>query len=176
MPVDPEKLKIVLHPNPVLRAKAAPIKEVTDEIRAVAARMLQLSHEAPGLGLAAPQVGLSWRMFIMTPTQEPKDDLVFINPVLSDPSRDLVDYEEGCLSLPKIYGEIRRPKGITIDAINIQGEPFRMTSDDLPARIWQHEFDHLEGVLIIDKMTPLDKMANLRLIKTLEAKAKLKGK
>jgi peptide deformylase len=174
MSLDPKKLKIVIHPHPKLRAVAEPIPEITEEVRAVARRMLQLTREAPGVGLAAPQVGLSWRLFVACPTQDTKDDVVFINPVLSNPGKELVDYEEGCLSLPKVYAEIRRPKQITIEATNLSGEKFELTSDDMPARIWQHEYDHLDGVLIIDKMTPLDRMANLRIIKTLELKAKLK--
>ena len=174
MALDPKKLKIVIHPHPKLRVVAEPIPQITDEVRAVARRMLQICREAPGVGLAAPQVAVSWRLFVACPTQDPKDDVVFINPVLLDPGKELVDYEEGCLSLPKVYAEIRRPKQITIEATNLSGEKFRLTSDDMPARIWQHEYDHLDGIMIIDKMTPLDRMANLRIIKTLELKAKFR--
>ena len=87
MPVDPAKLQIVHYPASVLRAKAKAVPAVNDEVKAVALRMLQLMHEAPGVGLAAPQVGLSWRLFVANATGEPQDDLVFINPTLSEPSR-----------------------------------------------------------------------------------------
>lgn len=169
MAVNANKLKIVNYPHEVLRQKAQPIDAVTDEIRDVANRMLALMHDAPGVGLAAPQVALPWRMFVANSTGDPQDDQVFINPVLSSPSREIEDYEEGCLSLPHIKAEIRRPKAITITAVNLDGESFTLTSDELPARIWQHETDHLDGVLILDRMTADDRRANRRLIKELES-------
>ncbi|MBI1337112.1 MAG: peptide deformylase [Phycisphaera sp.] len=170
MPVNIEQLRIVLYPDPVLRNKASELRGVTHEVCAVAQRMLQLMHEAPGVGLAAPQVGLPWRMFVANARQDgDSEDLVFINPRLIDPSREVGDYEEGCLSLPGINANIRRPLGITIEATDLEGKTFRMTSQTLSARIWQHEYDHLDGVLILDRMTPLDKRANQRLIRELEA-------
>lgn len=168
MPIRPEQLRIVHYPNPALRAKARPIKTVTDEVRAVARRMLELMHEAPGVGLAAPQVALAWRLFVANPTGQPEDDRVFINPVLVAPSKEMTEQEEGCLSLPDIRAMVARPKAITIEAHDLDNQPFNLTSDDLPARIWQHEADHLDGVLIIDRMAPLDKMANRRLLRELE--------
>lgn len=170
MPVDVSKLRIVLYPHPALRAKAKPVPAITDEVRQVAARMLELMHEAPGVGLAAPQVGLSWRLFVAGPTGDPKDDRVFVNPVLLDPGRDLEDYEEGCLSLPDITGEIRRPAKISVEATDLDGKRFRLTSDELPARIWQHETDHLDAILIIDRMPPMDRIANQKAVRELEKK------
>ncbi len=169
--VDPDKLRIVLYPDPVLRQKAEPIDPIDDTVRAVAARMFDLMREARGVGLAAPQVGLPWRMFVANPTGEPDDDHVFINPSLSDLGRDQTSAEEGCLSLPDIRAQIRRPQLVTIEATGLDGGPIRMTSDEFPARVWQHEFDHLEGVLILDKMDRLDRMANRRRIKRLESDA-----
>jgi len=168
MPVDPAKLAILHYPAAVLRVKAKPVPAVSDEVKAVALRMLDLMHEAPGVGLAAPQVGLSWRMFVANATGEPHDDLVFINPTLSEPSRTTDDYEEGCLSLPEIRALIRRPKAITITALDLAGNRFSLTSDELLARIWQHETDHLDGVLILDRMTPGDRTALRRKIRELE--------
>lgn len=178
MAVDIDKLRIVHYPDPILRQKTPPISDVTDEVRAVAVRMLELMHEAPGVGLAAPQVGLPWRMFVANahPEHDRSEDKVFINPVLRDAGRELEDYEEGCLSLPDILAEVRRPKQITIDALDIDGKPFTMTSDTLWARVWQHEFDHLEGVLIIDRMTPLDRTANRRALRELEQEASTTGR
>ena len=168
MPVDLQALRIVHYPDPVLRLKARPVQAVTDEVRAVARRMIELMHQARGVGLAAPQVGLSWRLFVANVTGEPDDDRVYINPVLSHPSRVTGPHEEGCLSIPEVTAEVTRPLSITIEALDEQGRPFTMTSDGLAARAWQHEFDHLQGVLILDRMTPSDRMANKRALRELE--------
>jgi len=169
--VDPDKLRIVLYPASVLREKAQEIPEVTDTVRAVAARMFELMLEAQGVGLAAPQVGLSWRMFVVNATEEDPEPRVFINPTLSEPSGELEPFDEGCLSLPGIRAEVRRPAGVTITATDLNGEAFTLTSDVFPARVWQHEFDHLEGVMIIDKMRLIDRRANQRALRDLEAGA-----
>lgn len=168
MRVAPEKLVIVHYPHQALRQKAQTIPEVTDEVRSVAAKMLDLMHQAPGVGLAAPQVGLPWRLFVANPTGEPDDDRVYINPELINPAGGNAARDEGCLSLPNITVEVTRPDAITIRATNLDGETFEESGDDLLARIWQHEYDHLEGMLIIDKMSPMDRMANKRAIKELE--------
>lgn len=165
---DPAGLRIVYHPDPVLRRVAAPLAGVTDRVREVAGRMVELMHEARGVGLAAPQVGLSWRMFVANPANEPGRDRVFINPVLRDPTPQTTGHEEGCLSLPHVTAEVTRPVGVTIDALDEHGDAFTLSSEDFAARVWQHEFDHLEGVLILDKMTKMDRMANKRAIQELE--------
>lgn len=168
MPVDTASLQIVNYPDPVLRRKAAELDAVTDEVREVAARMIELMHEAGGVGLAAPQVGLSWRMFVANDTGEPGNDRVFINPILHNPGRQTEVREEGCLSIPNVTAEVTRPGSITIQAVDEKGQQVLLTAEGLPARIWQHETDHLDGVLIIDRMTPADKMANRRALRELE--------
>jgi len=168
MPVDPQTLAIVHYPDPVLREKARPIEQVTDEVKAVAQRMIELMHQAPGVGLAAPQVGLNWRMFVANPTGEAGDDRVYINPELSELVGGDAARDEGCLSLPGVTVEVTRPAHATIHATNLDGQTFQDSADDLLARIWQHEYDHLDGVLIIDKMSAMDRMANKRAIKELE--------
>jgi peptide deformylase len=168
MPVDPQTLAIVHYPDPVLREKARPIEQVTDEVKAVAQRMIELMHQAPGVGLAAPQVGLNWRMFVANPTGEAGDDRVYINPELSELVGGDAARDEGCLSLPGVTVEVTRPAHATIRATNLDGQTFQDSADDLLARIWQHEYDHLDGVLIIDKMSAMDRMANKRAIKELE--------
>ena len=167
--VDPATLRIVNYPAPILRQQAERIEKITSETQAVAMGMLALMHEAAGIGLAAPQVGLSWRLFVANPTGDPGDDQIFINPELVAPSRELVDQEEGCLSLPDVRAVIRRPLALTIRALNFDGQPFEFTSDELSARIWQHEYDHLEGILILQRMSAIDRMANRRAIRGLEA-------
>lgn len=168
MPIDPEQLAIVHYPHPVLREKAKPIAEVSDEVKAVAAKMIELMHKAPGVGLAAPQVGLAWRMFVANPSGEPGDDRVYINPELALGKSGNAARDEGCLSLPGVTVEVIRPAEAMIRATNLDGQVFTDSADDLLARIWQHENDHLDGILIIDKMSPMDRMANKRAIKELE--------
>lgn len=163
-----DQIKLVHYPDPVLRTPANPIEKVTDEVRQVAMRMLEIMHEAPGVGLAAPQVGLSWRLFVTNTGGESPVDRVFINPVLSHPSRTIAEYDEGCLSLPGVTVPIRRPKGIAINATDLEGNPVSLVSEELDARVWQHEYDHLEGKLIIDCMTEIDKIANKNALRDLE--------
>lgn len=171
VPVKIDQLRIVYYPDPVLRRKAAPVEQITDEVRDVAERMVQLMHQHRGVGLAAPQVGLSWRMFVANPTGEVEQDRVFINPVLT--LSETVDvYEEGCLSLPGINADVRRPIHAVIEATDLAGETVRLESDDLPARVWQHEMDHLNGVLILDRMSEIDRTASKRAIKELEARVR----
>ena len=172
MPVDPVQLKIVFYPHPVLRRKAQPVPAIDEEVRGVAERMVQLMHEAKGVGLAAPQVGLSWRLFVANPSNEPGDDRVFINPSLEGASPIVDAAEEGCLSIPEVRGEVRRPASISVRATDLEGREFVLSSDELPARVWQHEIDHLDGVLIIDKITPLDRIANKKKLQELEARFK----
>ena len=171
MPLDPDQLQIVHYPAEVLRQKAQPLDQVNDEVRAVARRMIQLMHEAPGVGLAAPQVGLPWRLFVANPSGEAGDDRVYINPTIVKTGGGNVARDEGCLSLPGVTAEVIRPDQATIAALNEQGETFEDSADDLLARIWQHEYDHLDGVLILDRMSPIDRMANKRAVRELEAKA-----
>jgi len=147
--------------------------------------MIELMFEAEGVGLAAPQVGLSWRLFVAhvpigegrtlesdppTATAEP---VVYINPVLSTPVGEIKPYDEGCLSLPDITGEVLRPEHITISAMDLEGKKFTRTAAGLLARCWQHESDHLDGVLIIDRMSQMSRLKNRTAVKKLERGAGL---
>ncbi|MCA9311571.1 MAG: peptide deformylase [Phycisphaerales bacterium] len=183
MSIDPDQLRIVRYPAPCLRSPAEPVGEVDDTVRAVARRMVDLMHEAEGIGLAAPQVNLPWRLFVAdvwAPEEEraARDEdglpwftdgpLVCINPVLSEPSRDLVPLDEGCLSIPGIAGEVRRPSEITLTATDLDGNRFSLRARDLLARCFQHENDHLDGVLIIDRFTYRARLRNQKAIKQME--------
>ncbi len=180
MPTDPASLEIVHYPAPVLRVKGEEIDEINDEVRAVAERMVELMHQAEGIGLAAPQVGLSWRMFVVHVPEDPSEPgepgiatfthapMVYINPRLSDPERDLVPGPEGCLSLPQISGDVPRPSRITITAQDLDGNEFTQRASGLLARCWQHEHDHLDGVLILDRMTRPSRMKNRNAVRDLE--------
>lgn len=179
-PIDVAKLRIVSHPAEVLRRKADPIAEVNDTVRAVAERMIELMDDAEGIGLAAPQIGLSWRMFVVDVPEDDdrsadgpvpsatKDVVVYINPVIVNPLLPLEPYEEGCLSLPGIRGDVIRPTTVTIKAIGLDGKPFEQTATGLLARCWQHEYDHLDGVLIIDRMTQMSRIKNRAAVRSLE--------
>lgn len=176
MDVDPSDLEIVHFPDPVLRARTQEVDPSDPTVRAVAARMIELMHEADGVGLAAPQVGLSWRMFVTNAGDADPVDRVFCNPRLGyaapDGSRSpLESMEEGCLSLPGIHCEVRRPRHASIEAVDLDGNPVSMAAEGFLGRVWQHEFDHLEGALIIDKMGTRDRLANRRAIRELEAAA-----
>jgi peptide deformylase len=183
MSIDVANLRIVNYPDPVLREKAEPIAEVNPEVQRVAERMIHLMREAEGIGLAAPQVGIPWRLFVCDvppaedrpadaePPEATTETLVCINPVLSDFSDDLEPYDEGCLSLPEITGAVRRPTEVTLSATALDGSRFTLRAAGLLARCIQHESDHLDGVLIIDKMQQLSRMKNRRAIKDLEALA-----
>ncbi len=168
MSLDPDALRILHYPAPVLRQRARRIERIDRNVHRVADRMLQLMQEAPGVGLAAPQVGLAWRLFVAGPTTQPEHATVFINPRLAAATRAVADADEGCLSLPEITVNVRRPVGVRIEAINLQGKPFALEGRDLIARIWQHELDHLDGVLIIDRAAQADRIANQRLLRDLE--------
>lgn len=174
MSIDLPSLRIVRYPDAVLRQPAREISEITDEVRRVADRMIELMHDAPGIGLAAPQVGLSWRMFVLHVPEDPDEGRlidcdppeatesprVYINPRLSEYARDLVPWDEGCLSLPGITGEVRRPSQLTVTALDEHARSFSHRAGGLLARCIQHETDHLDGKLIIDRFTPIARMKN----------------
>jgi peptide deformylase len=157
---------IVVHPHPVLRMKAKPVAAIDEFVRELVEDMRRVARELDGAGIAAPQLGESVRIFL-TCAREEEPERVFINPVLEAVGA-VEPYEEGCLSLPDIRGSILRPGVARIRALGLDGEEFELESDGFPARVWQHEFDHLEGVLIIDRMRPIDKLANRRALRDLE--------
>lgn len=168
MPVDPRTLTLLLHPNDMLRQKADSVDPSDSEVHAVARRLMELMVQHEGAGLAAPQVGLPWRIFVTRDPENSDNAIAWINPALEIVTPELITEEEGCLSLPHVLGNVCRPVGIKITGWNVDGEPSQMTSEDHLARVWQHEYDHLEGILIIDKMSAMDRLVNRRAIRTLE--------
>jgi peptide deformylase len=163
----PSKLRIVLFPDPILKKKAVEVTDFNDELRSLARRMFELMREDKGVGLAAPQVGVGLRMFVCNPTGNPEDDRVCVNPRLEDLS-GVESREEGCLSIPGVTVTMRRALRGVLHAVDLEGRPFRIEQSELPARIWQHEIDHLDGRLIIDNMSAEDEMANRRVLKQLK--------
>lgn len=149
-----EKLSIIPYPHPTLRYKSRPIVRVDEDLKATIRKMFDLMYEAKGVGLAANQVGLPLRFFIVNEFADPAKgpERVFINPVLSLP-KGSDKAEEGCLSLPSIYADVVRPKAIRVNAYDITGEEINFEATGLMSRIIQHEMDHLDGVLFIDRLT-----------------------
>ena len=166
--IDIDNLQIVLYPDPILRKVCQPVGRFDDELRRLTTRMLELMHQGRGVGLAAPQVGVPWRLLVCNPTGEPGDDLVCVNPELTDPA-GAEEREEGCLSLPGVAVPVRRGTSVRIRACAAAGNVFQRDGTDLAARVWQHETDHLDGRLIIDYMSEASKIANRRVLKQLQA-------
>ncbi len=162
-----ESMRIVNYPDPVLRKPCAPVEKFDDSLRAIAARMIELMRAAKGVGLAAPQVGVPIRLFVMNTTDDPAQDRILVNPVISE-HEGSVEADEGCLSIPGISVKIRRAARCRLTAQDVFGQPISLEGGDLPARVWQHETDHLNGVLIIDKMGPTDRIATRKTLRALE--------
>ncbi|MSR44984.1 MAG: peptide deformylase [Phycisphaerales bacterium] len=165
---------LVLHPKPVLRCRADPIDSIDSAIETLAAQMIEIMKKEHGIGLAAPQVGVSKRMFVTEGVavdgseEVPSPDRVFINPTILLVDGQLEALEEGCLSLPDIRGSVRRQPHVIIEATGLDGKRFMLESSDLMARCWQHEIDHLDGVLIIDRMSVIDRIVNRKRLRALE--------
>ena len=161
-------LRLVYYPDPVLKRRAVDVEEFGESLAGIVRRMFEVMYANRGVGLAAPQVGLSIRLFVANPTGQPTDEKVYINPALIEMHGSAVN-EEGCLSLPGIYGPINRAERCTIEACDLHGNRFVDRADGLLARIWQHETDHLDGVLIIDRMGQAARIAIRKALRELEA-------
>jgi len=160
-------MRIVLYPDPILRRTAGPVVSIDGELRRVAREMFDTMYGASGVGLAATQVGLLLRLFVLNLTGEPGDELVFINPeMLRESGEQMV--EEGCLSLPGVTGSIRRPVEVVVRGYDLKGKEVEYECRDLCARAVCHEVDHLEGRLIIDRMGPAARLSNRARLKELE--------
>lgn len=149
-------VRIVKYPHPALRHKSKPLRRVDAELRQIIREMFDLMYERNGIGLAANQVELPYRLFVLNLQSDPAardQELVFINPVISQRS-GTVEKEEGCLSFPELYAPVKRSEKITITAYNLAGEEVTYEAGGLLARAAQHEYDHLDGVLFIDRLSP----------------------
>lgn len=162
--------KIVHYPHPALRHKAKPVKAIDKDLHLQIGEMKELMYLAKGLGLAAPQVALPFQLLVMNITgdpNKPENEEVFLNPRIVE-RKGWMEDEEGCLSFPGLYQDIRRSKTIKVQAYNLKGELVEKTVSDLESRAWQHEIDHLNGVLFIDMMGPLAKFAAKTSVKNFE--------
>lgn len=136
--------------DPVLRAVASAVDEVDDGIRRLAQDMIETMYDAPGVGLAAPQIGISRRVFVFDSADGTGAHTV-VNPVMLEAS-DEWEFEEGCLSVPGKYWPIKRPAYVRLRGLNLDGEEIVYEGDELTGRVLQHEFDHLEGTLLVERL------------------------
>jgi peptide deformylase len=171
-------MKIVEYPHPALLAATIPVRQVDKALRLQVGQMFELMYEAGGIGLAANQVALPYRFVIMnidTEKHDPKKEDIFINPVIVSQKGSIED-EEGCLSFPGLYAKVRRAKEVTVEAYDLQGESIRINATGLAARAWQHEIDHLDGKVFVDRFSTISKLAHRNDIKEFERRFRLAQK
>ncbi len=172
--LDVDKCCITRFPAPVLGEPAKPVDKIDDTIAALADKMKDIMVEFKGVGLAGPQAGVGLRIFVASPDGTKENAKVYINPVIT-PSGKVESVEEGCLSLPGIWGKIRRYTKCSIKAKGLDGREFSEEAEGLLARIFQHEFDHLNGTLIADKFSTVAKIGARKKLKELREKYEQKN-
>lgn len=162
-------LKIVTYPDPVLRKKARPVapEEFGPELEALAQKMIELMAQHSGVGLAAPQLGLSLRLIVVSPTGKPEDAEVIVNPEFSNLQGES-ENEEGCLSIPGVRANVHRAASLTLNCQDLAGHRVTADVDDFTAIILQHECDHLDGILFVDRLNTIAKLSCRRGLKNLE--------
>ena len=172
--VDIEKCQITHYPLDVLGQRAEPVEEINDNIRRLADKMIDIMIENKGVGLAAPQAGVALRMFVISLDGTRENAKVYINPSVS-PEGELVSIEEGCLSVPGVYTSIKRYKKCSVVATNLDGKKFSDKGDGLYARALQHEYDHIEGITIVNRMGQAARIVHRRQLKKLTQKQSQNG-
>lgn len=167
-------MKIVLYPAPTLSNPSVPLDKITDEVQKNIREMFRIMYELKGVGLAAAQAGWNVRLFVTNTKKDApaSNEKVYINPEILELSEDRATLHEGCLSLPFVWTSVRRHTGVRIRAQNEKGETFEETLEGLDAQAIQHEMDHLNGMLIIERMSPADFRANSAAIRDLEKRWK----
>jgi peptide deformylase len=162
---------ILIHPDPRLKKPCAPVTEITEEIVILGQDMLETMYAAPGVGLAAPQVGVMKRLFVMDCVKDPElppRPIILINPVILWVSEDLATYDEGCLSIPDQYAEVERPAQVRVRWTGADGVEQEEVFGGLWATCAQHEIDHLDGKLFIDYLGPLKRQMITRKMEKLK--------
>lgn len=149
-----EKLDIVLYPDSGLREKCAPIPEMTDDLDKIIDEMFYTMYDAPGIGLAAPQVALQQRLIVVDVSENKDQPIALLNPEVVQSSGQIT-WEEGCLSIPGIYAKVKRPSDILVRGMNRDGKNIEFEANELLAVCIQHEIDHLNGTLFIDHLSNL---------------------
>jgi peptide deformylase len=156
----------------VLREKAAPVEAVTEEVRALIADMFETMYAEDGVGLAAPQIGISERILVIDTREEGSEPIAFVNPILRQESEETEKAEEGCLSLPGLNDVVERAARVVVDGLDRDGNPQKIEAEGLLSRALQHEIDHIDGILFIDRVSPLKRQMLLKKWK----KAKAEGR
>jgi len=154
-------VQIVKYPHPTLRHQSKPLRRVDGELKKIVREMLDLMYEQNGIGLAANQVDLPYRLLVFNVTGDPAardEEYVLINPVITDRKGSAED-REGCLSFPEIYAPVIRSEKVAVNAYSLSGEELSCQLDGLCARVVQHEADHLDGILFIDRLSPANELA-----------------
>jgi peptide deformylase len=167
--IDIEKCHITHYPAEVLAGRAQPVEKIDDNIRQLVKKMADIMVEHKGVGLAAPQAGVPLRLFIISVDGTKENARVFINPTVT-PIGELDAIDEGCLSVPGVFTKIRRYKKCKVTATGLNGKRFTEEAEGLYARALQHEFDHIEGVTIVNRMGEAAKIAHRRQLKKLAEK------
>ncbi len=180
---DDQNYNVRIYPDPVLRKVAKPVREFDERLATLIDSMIDIMYDSEGIGLAAPQIGVQLRVFVcdVPPSDDRSVDVdpptatdgpvAYINPKITFDPGGVVPGEEGCLSLPDIRGDVVRPPVVTIRAFHPDGTEFTQRGAGLLARCWQHELDHLDGVLIIDKMTQASRLKTKAAVRNLERAA-----
>jgi len=163
-------MQILTLENECLRQKALPVKKIGPEYVRIAGELLDTLHSKDGVGLAGPQVGILERIFAVH--VEGDVPRIFINPSIIQTSQETLKYEEGCLSVPGIYSNVIRPRAVKVQAWNEKGRPFTLEAQGILARVILHEYDHLEGILFIDRISEQKKNRILEKIEKAAAKKK----
>ncbi|MEP4196616.1 MAG: peptide deformylase [Aliishimia sp.] len=171
------KLSILIHPDPRLKKTCATVPDSSDELRNMGKDMLETMYAAPGIGLAAPQVGIMQRVIALDCNKPDEGDgaspLVMLNPVVLSGSDELNTYEEGCLSIPEQFADVTRPSTVDVEWMDLDGKTQRQTFDGLWATCVQHEIDHLDGKLFIDYLKPLKRqMITRKMVKLKKERAR----
>jgi len=165
--IDIDKCYITHYPTGVLGRRAEPVEEIDDNIRQFVDKMIDIMIENKGVGLAAPQVGVSLRLFIITLDGSRENVKAYVNPTIT-PIGELEGVDEGCLSVPGIYTKIRRYKKCEVTATDLDGNEFTDQGEGLYARAMQHEYDHIEGITIVNRMAQTARIVHRRQLKKLE--------
>jgi peptide deformylase len=164
-------MKIVKYPHPALRHKSRVLTMIDKEVRLLAGRMLELMYENHGLGLAANQVAYPYQLLVMNDLSDPEQkehEHVLINPVILE-RKGTMEGEEGCLSFPDLFQNVRRARTVKVQAYNIEGQAIEVTVSELPSRVLQHEIDHVHGILFIDNMGPIARLASRSQLRKFES-------
>jgi peptide deformylase len=164
-------MEIVKYPHPVLRRKAEDVKRIDKALLSRVRKMFQTMYENRGVGLAAPQVGWSVRLFIVNATGQKEDETVFVNPVIVE-THGSVNEEEGCLSVPGINAKVKRAQRVRVKAFDLEGQEFEVEADGMLAIVLQHEQDHIDGILFVTKLSRAGKLAVAGKLKDMEKKFK----